>query len=276
MAILLALSSALVVGTGDFIGGFASRKGRIMGVVVVGQAVGMLTTVALAPVFGGSLDRPTLVWGALAGLGGGLGIAALYAGFARASIGVVSPVAAVTTASWPVLWDLARGQTPSLIASAGVALGLVGIWVVSGGEVGDQKSTRIGVGFGLLAGTGLGLLLILLSLASEDSGIWALLPARTSGVIVAVVVAAAGSVPIIPAPTALRPAVGAGMLTVLGNGLFIEASMRGSLAVVSVITAMFPAATVVWARIVLGELLSTRRKLGLGLALAAVALVAAG
>ena len=243
---------------------------------MVGQAVGVLTTLALAPLVGGSLDRPTLVWGALAGLGGGLGIAALYAGFARASIGVVSPVAAVTTAAWPVLWDLLRGETPSLVASIGVALGLVAIWVVSGGELGERASVRIGVVFGLLAGTGLGLLLIFLSLASDDSGIWALLPARASGTIVAIVVAAAGSFPIIPAPTGLRPALGAGILTVLGNGLFIEASMRGSLAVVSVITAMFPAATVIWARIVLGELLSTRRKLGLGLALVAVALVAAG
>ena len=276
MAVLLAVSSALVVGTGDFVGGLAGRKGRVMAVVVFGQATGVLATVAFAPFFGGTLDGPTLFWGALAGIGGGLGIAAMYAGFARSSIAVVSPIAAVGTAAWPVVWDVLNGEIPGWVASLGVGLGLIAIWVVSGGDSEGAHDVRAGVRYGVLAGLGLGTLFILLSFSSDEAGIWALLPARSTGAVVTAAVAVASAVPLVPGRDAIRPAIGAGVLTVLGNGFFILATTRGSLAVVSVVTAMFPAATVLWARVILGELLSVRRKAGLALALLAVGLVAAG
>jgi drug/metabolite transporter (DMT)-like permease len=61
-----------------------------------------------------------------------------------------------------------------------------------------------------------------------------------------------------------------------GNGFFIIATGLESLAVATVIAAMFPATTVLLARLVFHERLTTRRIVGLVLALAAVALVSVG
>ncbi len=90
------------------------------------------------------------------------------------------------------------------------------------------------------------------------------------------VVAARASGKLLPSRAAIVPATGAGLLVTLGNGLFVLATTEGSLAVVSVLAAMFPAATVVLAWLVLGERLTRRRQAGLVLALVAVAFVAGG
>ena len=81
---------------------------------------------------------------------------------------------------------------------------------------------------------------------------------------------------LIPERVSLVPGIGAGVLVTLGNGLFVVATTLGSLAVVSVLAAMFPATTVILAWLVLGERLTTQRKFGLVLALVAVGLVAGG
>ena len=75
---------------------------------------------------------------------------------------------------------------------------------------------------------------------------------------------------------ARTPGIAAGSLTAIGNGFFVIAAGLESLAVATVIAAMFPAATVLLARIVFKEALTPRRLAGLVLALAAIALISAG
>jgi drug/metabolite transporter (DMT)-like permease len=119
-------------------------------------------------------------------------------------------------------------------------------------------------------------MLIFLSMTPEGSGVWALLPARFVG---AAAVAAVGITlkrEVVPQREALLPAAAAGVLTVLANAAFIVAATKGSLAVVSVLASMFPASTVILARVVLGERLTPQRRLGLAMALVAVGLVAGG
>ena len=277
MAIFLSLAAALLSGSGDFLGGLASRRDRVMSVVLVNHLAGVVTVFALGPVFGGSLDGPTILWGSLAGLSGAMAVIALYSGFARSSIAVVSPIAAVGAAVWPALWEVARGDLPTGIVVVGLVLGIIAIWTISsGGHISESDDVATGVRFGLLAGLGFGALLIFLSLAATDSGIWGLLPARIAGSLVLLVIVARLPGKLLPGRGAITPAIGAGLLVTLGNGLFIIATTKGSLAVVSVISAMFPAATVVLAWLVLGERLTRQRRLGLALALIAVGLVAAG
>jgi drug/metabolite transporter (DMT)-like permease len=128
----------------------------------------------------------------------------------------------------------------------------------------------------LLAGLGFGGLLIFLSLGSDTSGIWTLLPARVAGSLAVLAVVLVSRRELVPHRNAIAPSIGAGVLVTLGNGLFVLATNMGSLAVVSVLAAMFPAATVILAWLVLGERLTRQRRLGLALALVAVGLVAAG
>jgi hypothetical protein len=238
---------------------------------------GAATILLLGPALEGSLDGPAVVWGSLAGLSGAFAVVALYTGFTRSSLAVVSPIAAVGGGVWPVLWDTVTGTPPSAVVAAGIVLGLIAIWTISGGgEIDPSDDVRAGVLFGSLAGLGFGGLLIFLSLTPETSGTWTLLPARVVGGLAIVVLALALHRPLAPNRPSIAPAAASGVLTVFGNGSFILATTFGSLAVVSVLAAMFPAATVVLARIFLHERLTPRRRGGLVLALIAVGLVAAG
>ncbi|MCB2223526.1 MAG: DMT family transporter [Actinobacteria bacterium] len=276
MAVLLALAAAAFSGSGDFLGGLASRRGRVMGVVLVNHLAGAVVVLAAAPLVGGSLDAGALWWGSVAGLSGAGGVVALYGGFTRSSMAVVSPIAAVGAAVWPVLFDLARGRDPGPVVLLGVVAGITAIWTLSStGRLGGAAHVREGVLFGMLAGLGFGTLLIFLSLGSGE-GIWALVPARVSGSLVMAAVVAATRTALPRGRESLAPSIGAGVLVTIGNSLFVLAAARGSLAVVSVLAAMFPAATVVLAWLVLGERLTRRHQAGLALALVAVGLVAGG
>ena len=248
-----------------------------MPVVLVNHLAGVATVLLLAPIVGGTPDRAAVMWGALAGVSGALAVIALYTGFARSAIAVVSPIAAVGAGAWPGLWAMVRGDVPGAMVFAGLVIGLIAIWTISsGGHISEADDVGTGVKFGILAGLGFGGLLILLSLGAADSGIWSLLPARIAGSLVMLGVVATSSGKLLPDRPAVLPAVGAGLLVTVGNGAYVLATTEGSLAIVAVIAAMFPAATVVLAWVVLGERLTRQRRIGLVLALVAVGLIAAG
>ncbi|MEE8331504.1 MAG: DMT family transporter [Acidimicrobiia bacterium] len=276
MAVLLASLAAMFSGTGDFLGGVAARKGRVMAVVAGSHVVGVATTFVVAPIVGGDPTGADLWWGALAGASGGLGILALYLGLSRSDVGIVSPIAAIGAAGWPVLFDVVTGERPSAIVWLGVGLGVVAIWLVSRTDPGKGASIGRGVTMGMLAGLGFGGLLIALSEVGDTSGIWPLAPARAAGFLVVAAVALSSSQKIVPLRSSVLPMAAAGAATILGNGSFILATQEGSLTVVSVVAAMFPVTTVVLARLIWKEHFSRSRLIGLGMALVAVALVAVG
>ena len=277
MHALLALSAAALSGSGDFLGGFASRRGSVTSVVFINHVSGLVVMLALGPLFGGSLDGPTILWGSLAGLSGAAAVLALYAGFTRSSMAVVSPIAAVGAGAWPVVYDMARGDIPGPVVLTGILLGLIAIWTISsGGRLGANDAVGLGVAYGVAAGLGFGGLLILLSLGSDSSGVWALFPARVAGTVAIFAVILATTREFWGERAARLPSVAAGVLVTLGNSLFVVATTKGSLAVVSVLASMFPAATVILAWIVLRERLTRQRQIGLVMALVAVALVAGG
>ncbi|MBJ7452840.1 MAG: EamA family transporter, partial [Blastococcus sp.] len=64
MAVVLALSSAVVYGAADFLGGLASRRTSVFGVVALSQVVGLVALLALLPWLGGPVDAADLGWGA--------------------------------------------------------------------------------------------------------------------------------------------------------------------------------------------------------------------
>ncbi|WP_256862540.1 EamA family transporter [Microbispora sp. GKU 823] len=66
----------------------------------------------------------------------------------------------------------------------------------------------------------------------------------------------------------------AGMLDSLANLAFLLAARSGDLAVVAVITALYPAGTVLLARVVLAERIHRSQLTGLGAAAVAVSLLA--
>lgn len=276
MGVIFASLAATLAGTGDFLGGLASRRANPWAVGTWNHVAGAVTVLAIAPFLDGKLGSELIVWGALAGIGGSIGVMGLYAGFTRSDVAVVSPIAAVGAATWPIVWGTLSGESPTGLVVVGIVAGVVAIWLVSGGSRSVLADDRIGLRFGLIAGLGFGAQLIFLSFTSDGSNIWAMFPARIAGgVLIASVGLWLGKDLRLPR-NARSPGLAAGSFTAMGNGFFIIAAGLETLPVASVIAAMFPAATVLLARFFFHERLTARRLVGLALALVAVALVSLG
>jgi len=276
MGVVYAALAAAFAGTGDFLGGLASRRANTWAVGTWNHIAGAVTVLVIAPFLDGKLTAELIWWGSLAGIGGAIGVMGLYTGFTRSDVAVVSPIAAVGAATWPVVWSIVTGDFPSGLVVAGIITGLAAIWLVSGGSSRVLAGDREGLRFGLIAGLGFGAQLIFFSFTSDGSNIWSLLPARIAGgLLIASVAILLGKSLRLPRK-AQAPGMAAGALTAIGNGFFIIAAGLESLAVATVVAAMFPATTVLLARLVFHERLTARRLVGLGLALLAVALVSAG
>lgn len=283
MSSLLAVLSAASFGAADFLGGLASRRSRPLRVVAVSQLYGLALIVLLLAAF--PPDAYTvgdLLWGAAAGLSGGAGLVALYRGLARARMGVVAPITAGVGAVVPALFGLVTGDRPSTVASFGVVLALAAIFVVgraprdSGGRAAASWMGSKGIPEALVAGIGFGAFFIFLSNTASVSGVWPLVGARLASLALLWVILAAlpGTVSIRAETNSLI--LGAGSLDIIANALYLYATRSGLLTLVAVLSSLYPAATVLLARVVLHERLSRAQVGGVALALIGIALIAFG
>jgi drug/metabolite transporter (DMT)-like permease len=277
VAILLALAAALTYGAADFYGGLASRRMPAAAVVVLSQLAGIvvLAVVWAAYPSAGHVYASDVALGAAAGVAGGAAIAALYAALAVGRMGVVSPITAVVGASVPVLVGLGTGERPGALALAGVALAFVAVALVSA-NLGARSFTvrEPGLGLAMFSGLAIGALYVLLSRGHHD-GVFVLLSvARAVSVAVLVAYALVRRESLKPAPNSLRLVLVAGALDMSANVLYIFAANSGMLAIVAVITSLYPASTVFLARVVLDERLTRSQWFGVGLAACGVVLIA--
>ncbi len=273
MSNLLALGSSLVWGVSDYVGGAVTRRAPAQIVVLWSQAVGFFVAVVGAMVIGGRLDLASGLWGAAAGVGGAVALASFYKGLATGRMAVVAPVASLVGAGLPIVVGLAQGERPTSSTLAGIAVAIPAIWLVSGGEAGDGG--RAGIGLAIAAGVGFGVFFIFLGQTPEEVGLWPLVPARITSV-------AAMSIVTVMTGVGLRVerslyggilVAGAGDMT--ANMLFLVAAQTGLLSVVSVLASLYPAITVLLARI-FGESVSRSQWLGVAMAVVAVGLIASG
>ena len=279
MAIVLGLAVALVYGAADFLGGRTSRGNRPAAVVAVSQLaslglLGLLLAVDATPPPGAG----SLWLGAASGVVGLAGVLLLYRGLALGQMGVIAPVTAVGAAILPLAYGIATGERPSAAALVGVALalGAVGL-IASGGSPSEGPHQRTSVkelALAGAAGAAFGAGFILLAESGEGSGFWPLLAARSASVPLAVLVALRGGHRLAITRGSRLAVVAAGALDVLAIALYLLASRRGLISLVAVLGSLYPAATVVLARIVLREHLVRLQLVGLGLALVGVVLIA--
>ncbi|GAA3441768.1 hypothetical protein Pve01_16500 [Planomonospora venezuelensis] len=275
-AVVLATACALVYGTADFFGGLATRRSRVMAVVVLSQLAGLVLVAALLPVLPGAPTAGGLAWGMAAGVSGGVALVLFYRALATGVMSVVAPVTATTSAGLPVLFGLAAGERPEPVALGGVALALVAVVLVSR----DSSPASAGRGRGpvlsaLAAGAGFGGFFILLDQVPDGGGMWPLFGARLASVSLIALLALGARRTLRPGPGALGTIVVAGVLDMVANVLFLLATERGMLALVGVLASLYPASTLLLARYVLGERLNAVQTAGIGCTLAAVALIAA-
>ena len=277
MAILLALSSSAVWGVSDYLGGVFSRRHALAGVTLVSQATGFVALCVWLAATGFHVDGRAFGFGLLAGLGGGAGLALFYRALAVGTMSVVSPVAACS-ALVPFALALAGGERPSALVLAGAVVALGGAVLASADEhrAGDA-SRRRGAFLAVAAAVALGFFIYFLGLGGRHGeALSALVGARVGSLALLAAWALATRAPARIDRSALPAIAGLGILDTTANALFVLASARGYLSIVSVLGSLYPITTVFAAYVFLGERISPLQRAGVALALAGVAVVASG
>jgi drug/metabolite transporter (DMT)-like permease len=286
MAALLALTAAVAYGAGDFLGGVAARREPATAVVLWSHIVGLLLLATAAPLVGGEVTTPALLIGAVAGVAGAAGVAAFYKALSLGTMSVVAPITGLLSAALPVLAGLGRGERPEPVALVGIAIALLAIVLVSreaagagadGGSSRGRSSQQQARALALAVGAGIsfGLFFVIIDGASESAGIWPLVAARVASVGLFGSLALAGLTAARVPRTAGVAALGCGVLDAAANVLYVLALSHGLLSIVSVLTALYPASTVLLARYLLGERMSPVQRAGLAFAGCAALLIAA-
>lgn len=278
MITVLALCSAIVFGAADFCGGAASRRRDPLSVLVVSLPAGLLVLLVVVAVVGGPLHAGAAGWGAVSGVAGGGGLLVFYRALAHGPMSVVAPVSGLMAALVPAVVGVARGDRLTTGTLVGVVLCLIAICLVSVEK--NDGPIRLGDGpvLAVIAGTFFGAFFVLVHLG-DDGTLWPLTISKATGLLVVVVVALAAR----RSPAALlrdRVTVGvavlAGALDMLGNGLYVFAARAGMLSVAGVLSSLYPASTVLLARLLYGERLRPIQRVGLVVAMAGVGLLTTG
>ncbi len=266
-------------GSGDFLGGLATRRSPLVSVLAISQLVGLVVALVSSLALGTKLPGAAdLAWGIAAGVIGTIGIAALYYGLATTIAAVVSPVAAVVGAVVPVALGVAAGERPGALAWAGISVALPSIVLLSaapGAREGARGVRRAGL-LGLAAGTGFGLFFFAISRTTPGSGLWPLAAARVATISLIGLFALASRRPLGIPVAALPVILASGALDMGANVAFLLASRGGMLSIVAAVAALYPGPTVVLSHLFLRERLTLPRIAGLALALTGVALISAG
>ena len=184
MAIVLALGCAVVYGAADFLGGLASRKTSVFGVVAFSQIIGLVALLALLPWLGGPVEAADLWWGAASGLAGAAGLVIFFRTLARGVMSVIAPVTAVTAAAVPVLVGLLTGDRIGVWSAVGIGLALAAVVLVSadGGLTALSQARPASLLPALLAGSMFGIFFVLLDRTGDESGLTPLVTARLASV----------------------------------------------------------------------------------------------
>ncbi|WP_262402785.1 DMT family transporter [Actinomadura sp. CNU-125] len=182
------------------------------------------------------------------------------------------------------------GDRLSTTVIAGVLLCLVAIGMVSmeqddPGEPAPAKGrpTDSGPLMAAISGIYFGVFFTLLSATGEEGGYWPIVAARIGSltvVLVAVVFTLrfrGGSLgPRLSGRALVGLALLSGTLDAGANVLFVIATQHGVLSLVAVLTSLYPAITVLLARIAYSERLRVVQRIGLAVAATGVVLVTAG
>jgi drug/metabolite transporter (DMT)-like permease len=276
MALILALLSAVFYGVADFLGGFASRRAPALAATVATQGVGLVLVALVVPFFHGS--PPSMIgslWSVGAGLTGGLGVVLLYYGFSVGRVSVVAPVTAVCSITIPVVVAVALGERPRALAVVGILIAVASVGLISrhNDPAAPPSKRDRSVVIGLASGVTIGAFFVCLARAGDAAGLWPLVIARFASTVALAVAARLARVSIAIPRAALVPVIACGALDVLANALYLVAVRTGPLGLVATLASLYPASTVLLARLVLGERLRPVQSLGLACAATAIVLI---
>src|ERR1700722_7685254 len=267
------LAAVFSWGTSDFVGGYASRRTNAFVLTAIAHISGLLLMAGLALASHSPFpSQAAVAWSLLGGLSGGGALAIFYRALSSGRMGLTAPVSAVLGAAIPVLFAIFTEGLPGRIPILGFAFATAGLWLITRTEDGGRPER---VGFAVLAGFGFAGFYLCLHQAGEGSVFWIATLSRTGGLVVTglIVLAQRNFRDITPA--GVRWGMLTGCIDSLGTILFVRASQTGRLDEAVVISSLYPAMTVLLARLVLKEHFTRWRFVGLLAALAAVPMIAA-
>jgi drug/metabolite transporter (DMT)-like permease len=250
-----------------------------VGVVAISSVTGVVLLAAIVWFVPSDPTVDDVAWGAVGGLAGGIGVMLFYRALATGVMSVVAPVTAVTGAVVPVVTGFLLGERPGTLAILGIAIAIAAVALLAREAPGDREEPSVGArqAFVLAVGAGLGFggFFVLLDRTGDDAGLWPLVASRSATFLLMAVIALVTSTALVPRHAAIAATLATGVLDMSANVLFLLANREGLLAVVAVITSLYPASTIALAHVVLGERLARHQLVGLALATLAVVLIAA-
>jgi len=269
----LSLAAVVCWGVSDFTGGFASKKSDAFLVALIAHASGFVLMSALAIGAKASFpDRTSELWAMAAGALGGTALAIFYRTLAAGNMGVIAPVSAVLAAAIPTSFGMITEGLPSVTAMLGFLLAVVGIWLIARPESGLAKPD--GLGMAMICGLGFAGFFLCIYQAGNISATWAAAHSRLGSLIVValIVLLRPGRHTLEGRDVALS--LFAGCLDATGTLLFVRAEQSGRLDAAVVLSSLYPAVTVLLARVLLREHFTRWKAVGIIAALAAVPLIA--
>jgi drug/metabolite transporter (DMT)-like permease len=275
----LAVLSSITYGAADFLGGLATKRGStVFSVVVFSQSAGLILVLLalplLPPASPGALD---FAWGGASGLAGGIGLALLYRGLAIGVMSVVAPVTAVCAVVIPVIVGVALGERPTGLAILGILLAVAAIVLISqSGHLVEGQRATTGVPVAIASGIAIGIFLVCLERTGPSAGLWPLAAARVVSVSLFILAGLVARERLVPRRESMRIVIGGGALDMTANILYLLAVRQGPLSIVATLTSLYPASTILLARIVLRERLRLLQQAGVACAVVAIALIVSG
>jgi len=276
MASLLAILSSILWGGADFFGGKLSKRYQAIAVTAVSQAFGLLIGITIILV-SSSWIKPNLSWdgyflsGICAGLLGFLGLIAFYTGLATGRMGVVAPISALSVLI-PLTIAFINGEKPSSTQLLGMGIALTGAVFASGPELKGGLAVKPIV-LAVIAAFGFGTAIAFIARGSASSAIMTMTTMRFSTFIVALFLFARfrttggfkkKDIPVL---------VGIGAADFIANLLLGVATTKGLVSLAVVLGSLYPIVTALLAFKILHERLHKIQYVGIGFAIAGVAII---
>jgi drug/metabolite transporter (DMT)-like permease len=272
--ILLGLLASIGWGIADFGGGLTSRRAPVLGVLLGSQVASLVVGAPILAAVSEPAMRPIdLAVSIGGGVLGAAGLSLLYRGLSVGRMGVVAPVAAVITATLPVVYGFTTEGAPSGLAIIGIVAAIVSVVLVSRSpDAGDGRPS--GLRYGVAAGIVFGLFTI--GAAQLNDGL----------ILSPVVVIRVTSVLVIATwivlrrqqwrvPRSLWPAlVGVGVMDMAATAAYLAAIGIGPLSIAAILASLYPVVTAILAALVLRERVTPVHAAGILAAGVAVALIA--
>ena len=274
IGVLFALTSALLYGSGDFSGGFASRRNHQFQVLTL-SSLASVVFIGMFLIMRGEylLSLGSSLWATLAGVSGTLGLAALYRALSFGNTAIVAPTAGVVGAAFPVLLSACLEGFPNLAQLTGFIAAIFGIWFVTRSPSAIDANSHAGLPLAFLAGISFGGYFILIAQVHSDEILSAILVQKIVAVCVALLFLLWKRMPV-PAFQNNPVALLAGVLDSGANAFYLLAKQSTRLDVAVVLSSLYPAATVLLARFLFKEHIARVQWIGVVLCLTAIALIA--